>query len=84
MSSLRQQSLGTSVLTFEAIEAALDAGKLEMIRPWGDWVKVRRRAPTANANGGRIIHVWMENQVEASVSTESAKVGFPDVRIASQ
>lgn len=67
--------------TFEEIEAALDAGKLEMIRPWGDWVRVRRMGRTINAGKHRRLNVYMEKEVEAYVSTESAAIGYPDVRI---
>jgi hypothetical protein len=70
-------------LTFEKIEAALDAGKVQMKRPWGDWVPVTRRGSTKkHAARLRLLHVWMENDVEAAISTNGAKLGFPDVRIA--
>lgn len=69
--------------TFEQIEAELDAGHLEMVRPWGDWVPVRRRAATINGGGNyRIIPVYMEGFVEASITNASAQLGYPDVRIA--
>lgn len=78
--------MNKSALTFAEIEKALDAGKLEMVQPWGAWVIVRRRAKTKihrNGRGqeGRNIPVWMENEVEAFITTESAQLGYPDVRV---
>lgn len=66
-------------ITFEQIERALDAGKLEMVRPWGDWVKVRRRGRTVKAGGYVRTEVFMENQVEACVSSYAAKFDYPGI-----
>ncbi len=67
--------------TFDEIERAIDAGKAQMVRPWGDWVHIRRRARTVKAGSHRVIPVYMENEVEANISTDPARIGFPDVRI---
>lgn len=78
-----RKHLYRSAPTFEEIERALDAGKLEMMRPWGDWVPVRRRGSSAKQSATyTIIPVFMENEVEASITSDGAKLGFPDVRIA--
>lgn len=68
-------------ITFDQIEAALKAGKVEMQRPWGDWVPVRRRGVTEWSGDYGRLPVFMENQVESTISTEGAKVGFHGVRI---
>lgn len=70
----------TRKITFVQIVAALDAGKLEMQRPWGDWVPVRRRNKKHHRAKGRL-DVWMENQVEANIFATGEADGFPDVRI---
>lgn len=69
-------------LTFLAVEAALDAGKLEMITPWGAWVRVRPRLLRDRKQSAPILHVFMENQVEATISPLGEKIGYPDLRIA--
>lgn len=69
-------------VTFEQIEAALDARKLEMMRPWGDWVPVRRRGNTVRSGRANfILPVFMEHDVEASISSHGAINGFVDCRI---
>lgn len=68
--------------TFADIERALDAGKLEMMRPWGDWVPVRRHGRTVQASRTiRHLEVWMENEVEALISSNEEQYGFPHCRI---
>lgn len=75
--------LNKSPLTFSQIEAALAAGNLEMQRPWGDWVPVRRRAVNERAKDHILVPVYMENEVEGTISTNTAQWGFPGIRIAS-
>ena len=69
-------------ITFAAIQTALALGKVEMKTPWGTWVPVRRRSTNVKPGTGyEYIPVWMENDVEASISMTSAAFGYPDVRI---
>lgn len=68
-------------MTFEQIEAALDAGKLEKMRPWGDFVRVRRREATRVSKLHRTIEIYMENKVEACISTAEQKLGWHGYRI---
>lgn len=70
----------TNGITFSDIETALAIGKVEMKRPWGDWVPVRRRGRTINTQTEKRIPVYLEN-VEGAISTASAAFGYPDVRI---
>lgn len=73
-------------MTFAEIAAALDAGKLEMRRPHGDWILVRRRKPTRSGEGGVArpdrICVWMEGQVQACIHASEQRFGFSGIRIA--
>lgn len=71
-------------LTREQIVAALDAGHLEMIRPQGDWVRVRRRRNIVSSRERRAgyLSVWMEGAVEAVISRADERDGFPGIRVA--
>lgn len=68
-------------MTFEQIEKALDAGKLEMMRPWGDYVRVRRREVTRVSGPYKRIEIFMENQVMACISTTAAKFNWNGYRV---
>jgi hypothetical protein len=53
-------------------EQLLDQGKLEMITPWGAWVPISRRANIKKQAGvAYSIPVYMENEVEAYITTKS-------------
>ena len=67
--------------TFDQIERALDAGELMMKCPCGDYVRARRRDHTAKTQSGRIIPVFMENQVEASIGRRDELAGFQGFKI---
>lgn len=66
--------------TFSQLDAALDHGEVQMIRPQGDWVTVRRAGRTKQARY-RYIPVIMENNVSTCISEASEGRGFPGVRI---
>lgn len=75
-------------MTFDEAERALDAGKLEMQRPWGDYVPVRRRYRTTlsgisgrSGTRWRMIEVWMEAEVVASISEAWDGIDQPGLRI---
>lgn len=67
-------------LTFSQVIHALDAGRLEMKRPQGDWVRCRRAAKTYN----RRVKAYMENMVETYIDQRLERFGYPDCRIASK
>lgn len=72
-------------MTLEEANTLLDQGKLEMMRPQGDFVPVTRRGPSAKAvraRGGHIISipVYMENEVEAAITKSVLKCGTVRVR----
>jgi hypothetical protein len=67
-------------MTLAEIERALDAGKLQMMRPWGDWVTVRRRSDVTASHAG-YVPIYMENQVEACIAPSDERMGFPLLRI---
>lgn len=74
-------------MTFDQAMTALDAGKLEMMRPWGDWVRVRRRpserlGPASNGTRWRMVDVWMEAEVVSLISEASDRFGQPYLRVA--
>lgn len=68
-------------MTRSDVERALDAGKLEMQRPQGDWVPIRRRGRTIRTNHGWTVPVWMEAEVEANITQSDEACGFGFVRI---
>lgn len=53
-------------MTLNDAERLLDSGKLQMRRPWGDYVPIRRRRATKMRGSGRamIIPVFMEMEVK--------------------
>lgn len=58
-------------MTRNEIIAAIEAGRIEMQRPWGDWVAVRMRYHGASACGDfarGLVPVFMEAFVEASIN----------------
>ena len=69
-------------MTFDDVEQAIDGGRCEMQRPWGDWVRVRRAGPSRHRGHGHVtIPLYMENDVEAFITTRQERHGFPGVRI---
>jgi len=70
-------------MTFNEAERALDAGTLEMMRPWKDWVAVRRKTRTYRywRNGWRYCDVHMEASVIGNISERWDSVGQPYLRI---
>lgn len=52
-----------------------------MIRPWGDYVRVSRREATRVSPHGKTIEIFMENQVEANISSTAEKFKFHGYRI---
>jgi len=70
-------------MTFTEAERALDAGRLEMATPWGDWVLARRNGRT-NKRAGRqhlSIEILMEAQVAARLSTAQDRLGQQYIRV---
>lgn len=49
-------------------EKYLDAGRLEMQRPWGDYVPIRRKSNTRRFATGYFIPVFMEAQIESNIT----------------
>ena len=72
----------TSIRDLAHASELLDAGKLEMQRPWGDWVPVRRREAN-NKFSGKLtgIPVFMERQAESAITIGMANTGFIGVRV---
>ena len=74
-------------LTRGQVLAALDAGTLQMMRPWGDFVPVRRRSKVRHCERAcpdrYVAIVWMEAEVEGFISHVDERHGFPFLRIAS-
>lgn len=72
-------------MTQEQVEAALDAGKVEIKRPQGDWVRARRHGPTIYVSPVNWrIPVRLENQVVGSITASDERYGFGFVRIVGQ
>jgi hypothetical protein len=72
-------------MNFAEAERALDAGTLEMQRPWGDWVPVRRAGSTklqakANYKPWRYVEVWMEAEVISAISEAWDRFNQPHIR----
>lgn len=44
-------------MTLEQAESALNAGRLQMQRPWGDWVTVRRRGASTKTRCGHVVAI---------------------------
>lgn len=72
-----------TALTREQVISALDSGTLLMMRPWGDYVPVRRRRKTKRGgNRNAIVQLWMERAVEAAITQADEKFGFACFKIA--
>lgn len=65
------------------ISRLVDAGKLEMRRPGGDYVPIRRRCADRTHGRGNItaVEIFMEAQVEASITSHQRALGYPELRL---
>lgn len=58
------------VMLIAEAEKLLDAGSLEMLRPWGDYVPMRRRGNTFKRGlAGPGIPVFMEAEVSTNITS---------------